>query len=145
MEEDRKCKNCGKLLTRRSKNGLTETVRDFRRREFCNLKCSGKYAKSKPTPQDVVSAAVNEIESGDEDRARTAMEYLVDVINGKVSGADIHLKVNAAKALLPYQEKRADEKPGKKDARQDAAKQAATGKFGARPAPSNVIPLRKEG
>lgn len=68
----------------------------------------------------------------------TAMQVLESAMNNPA--LDWRLRFDAAKALLPYQEKKAGA-AGKKEDRQDAAKQAATGRFGSRPAPGNVIPI----
>jgi hypothetical protein len=63
------------------------------------------------------------------------------LLNGKIEGADIITKLNAAKALLPFQSRKATTASGKKKSLQDAAKEAASGRFGSRPAPSNVIDI----
>jgi hypothetical protein len=150
MDEARKCKNCGKLIQRKRQNGKLESLRDLSRRNFCNRRCSTLFQQANikgniDPEKEAVREAVKTAElskSGEE--LRPALDILAEAANN--IALDWTTRINAAKALAPFQAARVGEgKPGKKDARQDAAKQAATGKFGARPAPSNVIPLRKEG
>lgn len=62
-------------------------------------------------------------------------KFLMAVMND--SGSDAKLRVDAAKALLSAQVRRA-ENGGKKDAKQDAAKQAAAGRFASASAPKLV-------
>ena len=57
------------------------------------------------------------------------------VVNNKT--IDVITRVNAAKALLPYQEKRTD-KTGKKQDKANAAKEAGKGRFGAMSGPKIV-------
>lgn len=68
----------------------------------------------------------------------TAVEILIRAMNDKA--LDWRLRIEAAKALLPYQERKAGA-GGKKENRQEAAQAAASGRFGSRPAPGNVIPI----
>lgn len=51
---------------------------------------------------------------------------------------DIKQRVDAAKSLMPFEHKKLGE-GGKKDLRGDAAKVAATGRFGAPPAPPRLV------
>ncbi len=53
---------------------------------------------------------------------------------------DPKLRLEAAKALLPYKHAKKGE-VGKKDAAKDAAAQAAAGRFGVRQPPKNVVPI----
>lgn len=128
METTRNCKHCGKLLERRRVKGKLEGTRDFRRRNFCDKKCSSKYQHSnKENVPVLVKDAVELADNGDSEQRKTAFQFLEDVINGS-HGADITTKVTAAKALLPYQEKKVGE-TGKKTDKEDAAKKASTGRF----------------
>lgn len=52
--------------------------------------------------------------------------------------ADVKLRADAAKALMPFMHTKPGE-VGKKDERQDAAKKAASGKFGASAPPKLVV------
>ena len=52
--------------------------------------------------------------------------------------ADVKLRADAAKALLPFMHQKIGE-GGKKDAKQDAAKKVSAGKFGASAPPKLVI------
>lgn len=65
-----------------------------------------------------------------------AKAYLLAVMND--NDQDMRLRVDAAKALLPYQHKRIGDQ-GKKDERQDAAKKAGAGKFKPAEAPKLVV------
>lgn len=65
--------------------------------------------------------------------------YLLDLMNdGEV---DTKLRLDAAKALMPYMHVRKGE-AGKKAGRADAAKSAATGRFGQGAAPK-VVPITR--
>lgn len=52
--------------------------------------------------------------------------------------ADIKLRADAAKSLMPFMHMKKGE-GGIKDVRQEAAKKAATGKFGAAPPPLRIV------
>lgn len=71
----------------------------------------------------------------DEDQKMTAMEFLEQTINDK--SVDRITRVNAAKALLPYQVKKPGE-TGKKDMQAEAAKEAGKGRFGTMNGPKVV-------
>ena len=133
---ERNCKNCGKLLERRRKGKTMESMRDFRRREFCDKRCSSKFQHADKTQVAVqIKEAVESVELGEDQEKKTAMEFLEGIIND--SKVDHVTRVNAAKALLPYQEKRTD-KTGKKQEKADAAQQAGKGRFGAMSGPKVV-------
>ena len=52
--------------------------------------------------------------------------------------ADVKLRADAAKALLPFMHQKLGE-GGKKDEKANAAKKASTGKFGAAPPPLKLV------
>lgn len=52
--------------------------------------------------------------------------------------ADVKLRADAAKALMPFMHQKVAE-AGKKDERAQAAKKASTGKFGAAPPPLKLV------
>lgn len=64
------------------------------------------------------------------------LTFLREVMNDP--DADARLRIDAAKALMPYVHKRIGDQ-GKKDERQDAAKKASEGKFKPAEAPKLVI------
>lgn len=57
------------------------------------------------------------------------VEFLTNVMNEPA--ADLRLRIDAAKAMLPFKHKKLGE-GGKKDEKNDAAKKAAGGRFGLR-------------
>lgn len=63
-------------------------------------------------------------------------QFLLVAMND--GAAPAKLRIEAAKALLPFMHERKGE-GGKKDARADAAKAAAAGRFGAPPAPPRLV------
>lgn len=67
-------------------------------------------------------------------------KFLRAVMND--SGTEAKLRVDAAKALMPYKHQKLGE-GGKKDAKHDAAKTAAAGKFGAAPPPLKLVGAKK--
>lgn len=138
METERHCLFCGEVLKRRTDGGKKESNRDFQRRKFCSKVHSSKYHHMGAVE---VKKAVAILEK-EEDTARespakkTAREILEDMINDPM--VDNVTKVNAAKALLPYQEKKVDSAVGKKDELANKSKKAASGKFSAGCAPKVV-------
>lgn len=69
------------------------------------------------------------------------LEFLKAVMNDKAASAQ--MRVDAAKAMLPYKHNKLGE-GGKKDQQQQAAKKAGNGKFGSAPPPLRVIGGGKE-
>lgn len=67
---------------------------------------------------------------------RDPKDFLLSVMND--SGSEPKLRVDAAKALMPFVHPRKGES-GKKDQAQAKAEQAATGKFGARRGPLRAV------
>ena len=128
--EEKRCLECDAILTRRVIGQKYESHRDFMRRKFCGKQCAGAYvhknAGDKKERKQVKKAAEN-IESTDIATHQTAYEILSAAAN------DINLdwltRINAAKALIPYQEKRKGESAGIKEDRAEAAAKAAKGKF----------------
>lgn len=137
MDEQRFCKNCGALLERKRKNRVLESLRDFRKREYCGKKCAGSFQQANSGGlKKQVADAVKEVSGQTKPEGRkTAMEFLEDIINDPT--ADKITRVNAAKALLPFQEKKVASS-GKKDQQADAAKEASKGRFGAMSGPKVV-------
>lgn len=89
----------------------------------------GRKVKA-PPPED---GAVGELDLGDFD---DPMDFLKAVMNEQA--AEPKLRVDAAKALLPYKHgKVADQ--GKKEQKAAAADQVSKGRFGARPPPKLVV------
>lgn len=128
IEEERKCKHCGKLMARKAKKGKLESARDFRRRQFCDKKCSSLFQHSsnaiavdadQSTPADGPEA------SGDQ--KKTAIEILEEAANNKK--IDWHTRITAAKALAQYQNRKVGDTGGKKGERDEAAKKASAGRF----------------
>ena len=64
------------------------------------------------------------------------LAFLLAVMND--ASADVKLRADAAKALLPFMHHKASEQ-GKKDAAKDAAKQAAVGRFAAAAPPLHIV------
>ena len=64
------------------------------------------------------------------------LSFLVAVMNNQ--SADSRLRIDAAKALLPYTHVKLGE-GGKKDQQAEAAKKASTGKYAAKSAPPRLI------
>lgn len=136
MANEKKCKYCGKLLVRREAGGKVEPARDFRRRQFCDKRCSSKFQHSgKGGVRAEVKVKSEEIETGSDDEKKSAAEYLSDVVND--TATDTVTRVNAAKALLPYQSKKVGEQ-GKKQTKGERAASAATGRFASGNAPRLV-------
>lgn len=75
-------------------------------------------AGRKPKPIQIVE------QSGSND----PLQFLTDQMNN--TGLDARLRIDAAKALMPFVHHKKGE-GGKKDERLDAAKKVASGKFGA--------------
>jgi len=135
MEGQRKCKHCNKILTRRETRGKIESARDFKRRKFCGRPCSYKFQQS---GKSAIKEAVVELSSpySSDERRKSAKEFLEDVINN--SKYDPITQVNAAKALMPYQEKKAADTGGKKQAQAGQAAEVTRGKF-APGAPPKIV------
>lgn len=84
--------------------------------------------------------ASSSVELAIPERRMTALEILETAANDKT--LDWRLRIDAARALLPYHSVKAGRSIGKKEEREEAAKKAASGRFGARPAP-NVIKIQR--
>lgn len=135
--DEKKCLECGAVLMRRRMGKKYESQRDFDRRMFCDKVCAGANSRKKSDRKErkEVKKAGKDIESDDISTHQTAYAILSEAANDK--GLDWLTRINAAKALIPYQEKKKGESGvGKKDERQEAATKAAAGKFmpGAPPA-----------
>lgn len=144
MEGMKNCKTCGKLMERKRKKGVLETMRDFQKREYCNRRCAARYqhaAKKGEFPVMQARKAVRESAqilddaTVSETKKMSALEFLEQTINDKT--VDRITRVTAAKALLPYQEKKPGEQ-GKKAEQDEAAKEATRGRFGAMTGPKVV-------
>lgn len=64
------------------------------------------------------------------------LTFLVSVMNNQ--SADSRLRIDAAKALMPFVHRKLGE-GGKKDQQAEAAKKASTGRFAVRSAPAKLI------
>lgn len=64
---------------------------------------------------------------------KTALQILEEAVNNE--GLDWNTRIAAAKALIPYQSKRAGVSAGKKEEAVEAAKKASTGRFAPGTAP----------
>ena len=128
MENTRICRYCGKAIERkRNSDGRNEPFRDFNRRKFCDRTCSAKHSHGKKESRtDLIEEAKVDLKSPDTRERLTAVQFLESIINDRT--IDLVTRVNAAKALLPYQEKKPGS-GGKKEQQKDAAKEAARGKF----------------
>lgn len=139
METEKKCKYCGELLVRRINKKNREALRDFRRRKFCNKKCAAKFQNFGKNCQEInenhkkIKEAGEKAENGTKEERKLGITILEEVANN--SKLDWITRINAAKALLPYQSKKADSVVSKKGEQADKAKTAAGGKFSARSAP----------
>lgn len=69
---------------------------------------------------------------------KTALQILEKAANN--TSLDWNNRINAAKALAPFQSRRMAESQGKKAEKQEAAKQVVTGRF-APSAPPKVVPI----
>lgn len=127
--DERKCKYCGAILVRRERNGKIESARDFSRRQFCNKSHSTKFQHTGPDPgvEVKVKEATKDLKSKDKEKRLTAAEYLMDVINDE--DVNTVTRVTAASKLLPYQEKKAEEKMGKKEAQKKSAQEVGKNRF----------------
>ena len=110
-------------------------MRDFKRRKFCNKKHSSLFQHNQKTPPqpNKIKPAVEQIEKGSKEQKLTAIEYLSQLVNDEKE--DTITRMNAAKALAPYESKKASEKPSKGQEREEKAKKASTGRFSAGKAP----------
>ncbi len=81
---------------------------------------AGQKAAPPPSPDDV---AIEIPPTAD------PVEFLTNVMNEPA--ADLRLRIDAAKAMLPFKHKKLGE-GGKKDEKNDAAKKTAGGRFGLR-------------
>ena len=144
METNKKCKNCGKLIERRNKRGKWESMRDFTRRQFCNKRCSSTFQHAaEKSPEAVeVAKAVEDASTGTEKERKTAIQILEDAANNEK--LDWVTRINAAKALAPYQSSKTGDKGGKKAEREEAAKKVGAGRFAPASAPK-VFPIKKQG
>jgi hypothetical protein len=70
------------------------------------------------------------------------LDYMLRVLNDPKAHVDRRDRMAALAA--PFCHVRAGEKGGKKLERANAAKEAATGRFGSRPAP-HILPMKKQG
>lgn len=139
MSNRKECKQCGAVLERRvSADGKKERLRDYHRRQFCSRRCSGLYYRDHKKQDKPVPVEQPEPSQSIEDYAdkKTAKEYLLSVVNDE--SIDKVTRVTAAKALLPYTEKKAGEKGGKKESQAGRAKQAGAGRFQAAQPPKLV-------
>jgi phage terminase small subunit len=92
-------------------------------------------AGRKPAAPTPLSTAPANSAAGSEPTASDPLKFLLDVMND--AAADGKLRVDAAKAALPFVHAKKGE-AGKKEAKQEDAAKIAS-KFGARPAPLKVV------
>jgi len=85
---------------------------------------------AKPVPVDIPKTVAGALAHED------PRVFLLALMNN--NEADIKLRADAAKALLPFMHQKLGE-GGKKDERANAAKKASTGKFGAAPPPLKLV------
>lgn len=134
------CLYCGTPLVRKTDRKNAERTRDFMNRKFCDKVCAGKYSQTKQPESagNTVKQAEKDLKSGNVESAISAYEYLERLINNE--DADNYLRLNAAKALIPYQAKRKGEgSVNKKEERQEAAERVAQGKFQPGAPPAKIV------
>lgn len=134
------CARCGQVLTRkRFDSGRLEDRTAFEKRKYCSLNCANtRKSSTKATRAAEVERHTVKATTGDQGN-QTAMAILEDIANDKT--IDVITRVNAAKALLPYQAKKTRE-TGKKQDKAEAAKEAGKGRFGAMSGPK-VVSLKQ--
>ena len=139
MSDEKKCSQCGKLLKRKRTKGKLESLRDFRKRKFCNKTCSSLYQHSHKSVSESqknkenIEKAEESIKNGGESGFKTGVQILREIAND--TKLDAVTRMNAAGKLAPYETKKASEVRGKKEEQGNKAKKAATGKFSAGAAP----------
>lgn len=135
------CARCGQVLTRkRFDSGRLEDRTAFEKRKFCSLTCANSRKDSAKAKRDTEAERQTDKATTGGQGNQTAMAILEDIANDK--SIDVITRANAAKALLPYQAKKARE-TGKKQEKAEAAKEAGKGRFGAMSGPK-VVNIRKD-
>lgn len=136
MSDPKRCKYCGNILERKRKGGKFESLRNFTKRSFCDMSCGAKFqhANKKLERIAIVPVATNE-DFSDNGKNQTAAQFLESVVNNK--SVDMISRITAAKALLPYQSKKAGE-TGKKQEKDEAAKKSGKGRFSVMTGPKVV-------
>ena len=132
--EPKLCFCCGVKLTRkRYGSGRLEDATAFSKRKFCSLSCAGvrkeatkeKKAQREEKHEKKAESTATPCFGAEK---KTAIEILEEAANNE--NLDWVSRINAAKALAPYQSKKIEGgKEGKKGEKDEAAKKASTGRF----------------
>ena len=93
---------------------------------FCNVSCSTKHRHATGGKKEIREAK-EQVESGNPKRLKTGIEILKEAANNET--LDWTSRINAAKALAPYESKKAESLGGKKAERAENAKGANVGRF----------------
>ena len=132
MAKSKTCKYCGKNLERKRHGKRLENLRDFNKRQYCDTSCSAKDRKRGQSPiKETLKEATQLAASKDPAEYKTGVEILREIAN---TSKDETTRLNAAKALAPYETKKVDSLTGKEE-KAERAKKAASGRFAPRPAP----------
>lgn len=138
------CATCARVLTRkRYPSGRLEPLNAFNERKYCCLACSNTRrdeTKDRKATEAAQQATTGPVPSCGDGKRQAAVEFLMDVVNDET--VDTVTRVAAAKALLPYQARKASGQIGKKEDQGEAAKVAVKGVFSPMSGPK-VLPFRR--
>lgn len=129
------CKCCLKpLFRKRFPGGQLDSNSAYKRREYCSLTWANTRRPEAREKRRQETAKKSKTITTDQEKKTAA-----DILNEAANNVDLDwpTRINAAKALLPYQNTKGV-KPGKKDQANEAAGRAATGKFAAGSAPKII-------